>query len=116
MLRAEREEAMPRARAIASALLLFTGVAHLLYYFAGPGAAGGPGMAIFGGIYFGVGLALRLPAAWPLWLSVLLPGFGGLGGGGMLRESFDPVLALFVAIDVAVVACCLWLIVARRRA
>jgi len=107
---------MPRARTIASALLLFTGVAHLLYYFAGPGAAGGPGMAVFGLIYFALGLALRRPGAWPLWLSVLLPAVGGLGGSGMLRESFDPVLALFVAIDVAAVACCLWLIVTRRRA
>jgi hypothetical protein len=107
---------MPRARTIASALLLFTGVAHLVHYFAGPGAADGPGMAVFGGIYFALGLALRLPAAWPLWLSVLLPGVGGLGGSAALRESFDPIMALFVAIDVVVVACCLWLIVSRRHA
>jgi hypothetical protein len=107
---------MPRARTIASALLLFTGVAHLVYSFAGPGAADGPGMAVFGGIYFALGLALRLPAAWPLWLSVLLPGVGGLGGSAALRESFDPIMALFVAIDVVVVACCLWLIVSRRHA
>jgi hypothetical protein len=73
-------------------------------------------MAVFGVIYFALGLALRRPGAWPLWLSVLLPAVGGLGGSQLLRESFDPVLALFVAIDVAVVACCLWLIATRRRA
>ena len=107
---------MPGIRSVASALLLFTGVAHLAYYFAGPGAAGGPGMAAFGAIYFALGLALRRPGAWPLWLSVLLPGIGGLGGSQLLRQSFDLVMALFVAIDVAVVACCGWLIAARRRA
>jgi hypothetical protein len=41
---------------------------------------------------------------------------GGLGGAGLLRQSFDPVLALFVVIDVLVVACCVWLLLARRRA
>jgi hypothetical protein len=107
---------MPKGRTIASALLLFTGVCHLLVYFAGPGAAGGPGVAVFGAIYFVLGLALRQQATWPLWLSVLFPGIGGLVGGWMLRGGFFPVVALFVAIDVAVVVCCVWLIVSRRRA
>jgi hypothetical protein len=107
---------MPGVRTIASALLLLTGVAHLGSALAGPGAASGTATAVFGVIYLALGLALRLPAAWPLWLSVLLPGLGGLGGSAELRKSFEPVMALFVTIDVAVVACCLWLIVARRRA
>ena len=105
---------MPRARAIASALLLFTGVTHLLYYVAG--TAQGAGMAVFGVIYFALGLALRRPGRWPLWLALLLPAIGGLGGSQLLRAGFDPVLALFVAIDVAVVACCLGLIVRRSAA
>ncbi len=107
---------MPRARTIASALLLFTGAAHLLYAFAGSGATAGPATALFGGIYLALGLVLRLPAAWPLWLSVLLPALGGLGGIGALLESFEPVMALFVAIDVVVVGCGVRLIVARRGA
>lgn len=106
---------MPRARSIASGLLLFTGVAHLLYYFAGPGAAQGPGMAIFGVIYFALGILLRRPGRWPLWLATVLPALGGLGGAGQLRESFDPVMALFVAIDLAAVGACLSLL-ARRSA
>jgi len=106
---------MHRARTIASALLLFTGVAHLVKYFASSGADGA-GMAVFGVIYFALGVLLRRPGAWPLWLAAVLPAVGGLGGSGLLRESFDPVLALFVAIDVGVVACCIWLLVARRRA
>lgn len=105
---------MQRARAIASALLLFTGAAHLARYFAASGADGA-GMAAFGGIYFALGLALRWPGAWPLWLAVVLPTVGGLGGAGLLRARFDPVLALFVAIDVVVVACCIGLL-ARRPA
>jgi hypothetical protein len=106
---------MHRARTVASALLLFTGFAHLVKYFASSGADG-PGMAVFGVIYFVLGVALRAPGAWPLWLAVALPALGGLGGSGLLREHFDPVLALFVAIDVVVVVCCVGLLVARRRA
>lgn len=107
---------MPRARSIASALLLFTGVAHLLHYLLGTDAAQGPGMAVFGVIYFSLGLLLRRPERWPLWLALVLPAIGGLGGAGLLRDRFDPVLGLFVAIDVAVVLCCLSLIASRSRA
>lgn len=106
---------MHRARTIASGLLLFTGVAHLVQYLITSGA-GGPGLAVFGVIYFVLGLLLRRPGAWPLWLAVALPALGGLGGSSLLREHFDPVLALFVAIDVVVVGCCLWLLIARRQA
>jgi hypothetical protein len=106
---------MHPARTVASALLLFTGVAHLVKYFASSGADGA-GMAVFGGIYFALGVLLRRPGAWPLWLAAALPAVGGLGGAGLLRQSFDPVLALFVVIDVLVVACCVWLLLARRRA
>jgi len=106
---------MHPARTIASALLLFTGVAHLVKYFVSSGADGA-GMAVFGVIYFALGVLLRRPGAWPLWPAAALPALGGLGGFGLLRASFDPVLALFVAIDVVVVACCVWLLVARRRA
>jgi hypothetical protein len=105
---------MHRARTIASGLLLFTGVAHLVHYAVSSGA-GGPGLAVFGVIYFVLGLLLRRPGAWPLWLAVALPAVGGLGGSSLLRTNFDPILALFVAIDVAVVACCLWLLLTRRQ-
>jgi hypothetical protein len=106
---------MHRLRALASGLLLFTGVAHVAQYFATSGADG-PGMAVFGAIYFGIGVLLRLPGTWPLWLAVALPAVGGLGGSQLLREHIDPVLALFVAIDLVVVGSCLWLLVAHRRA
>ena len=106
---------MRRARTIASALLLFTGVAHLVKYVASSGADGA-GMAVFGVIYFALGVLLRRPEAWPLWPAAVLPALGGIGGAGLLRAQFDPVLALFVAIDVVVVACCIGLIAARRRA
>ena len=106
---------MHRARTIASGLLLFTGVAHLVQYFLSSGA-GALGVAVFGVIYLVLGLLLRRPGAWPLWLAVALPALGGLGGTLQLREHFDPVFALFVAIDVAVVGCCLWLLLTRRQA
>ena len=107
---------MPQARKLASALMLFTGVAHVLYVLVAGEAGGGTGAAVAGLIYFGIGLALRRPGAWPLWLGALLPALGGLGGTQLVLQRFDAVLLLFVAIDVVVVACCAWLLVMRVRA
>jgi hypothetical protein len=104
---------MDRARTIAMGLLLFTGVAHVVKYFA-DGAAE-TGMAVFGAIYFVLGVLLRRPGRWPLWLAAVLPAVGGLGGSAQLGQHFDPVMALFVAIDVVVVACCVYLLFARRQ-
>jgi hypothetical protein len=107
---------MPQARKLASALMLFSGVAHVLYVLVAGEASGGTGAAVAGLIYFGIGLALRRPGAWQLWLGALLPALGGLGGTQLVLQRFDAVLLLFVAIDVVVVACCAWLLVARARA
>lgn len=107
---------MPKSRKLASALMLFTGVAHVVYVLVAGEAGGGAGAALAGVVYFGIGLALRRPGAWPLWLGALLPALGGLGGTQLIRERFDPVLLLFVAIDVVVVACCIRLLATRTRA
>ncbi len=104
---------MSQPRKLASALLLFTGVAHLLYVLVAGDAGGGAGSAIAGVIYFGSGLALRRPGAWPLWLGAVLPALGGLGGVQLLLARFDPVMLLFVGIDVVVVACCIHGLVKR---
>ena len=107
---------MPQARKLASALMLFTGVAHVVYVLVAGEAGGGAGAALAGVIYFGIGLALRRPGAWSLWLGALLPALGGLGGARLILQRFDAVLLLFVAIDVVVVACCVYLLATRARA
>ncbi len=107
---------MEPARKLASALLLFTGVAHLLHVLVEGEAAGGAGAALAGLVYLGVGLALRRPGAWPLWLGALLPALGGLGGTQLILARFNAVTLLFVLIDVAVVGCCVHLLATRRRA
>ncbi len=107
---------MPSARKLASGLLLFTGVAHVLYVLVAGEAGGGAGSAIAGGIYFAIGFALRTAARWPVWLGAILPALGGLGGVQVLLASFDPVMLLFVLIDVVVVACCVSLLVKRASA
>jgi hypothetical protein len=104
---------MSQPRKLASALMLFTGVAHLVYVLVAGEAGGGAGAAIAGVVYFGIGLALRRPGAWPLWLGAILPALGGLGGVQLLLARFDPVMLLFVAIDVVVVACCIHGLVKR---
>jgi hypothetical protein len=107
---------MSQVRKLASALMLFTGVAHVVYVLVAGEAGGGAGAALAGVIYLGSGLALRRPGAWPLWPGALLPALGGLGGTQLVLQRFDPVLLLFVAIDVVVVGCCVYLLATRARA
>jgi hypothetical protein len=107
---------MPPARKLASALMLFTGVAHVAYVLLAGEAGGGAGAALAGVIYCGIGLALRRPGVWPLWLGALLPALGGLGGTQLILQRYDAVLLLFVAIDVVVVGCCVYLLATRARA
>jgi hypothetical protein len=106
---------MAQARKLASALMLFTGVAHVVYVLVAGEAGGGSGAALAGVVYLGIGFALRRPGAWPLWLGALLPALGGLGGTQLVLQRFDVVLLLFVAIDVVVVACCVYLLATRAR-
>jgi hypothetical protein len=94
---------MTGPRSIASALLLFTGVAHVAEFALRSHA---PPMLIAGIVYLALGLWLRRPGRIALWASLLLPAIGGLGGLQGLRATFDPILAVMVAIDAAVVVCC----------
>jgi hypothetical protein len=99
------------ARSLASALLLFTGVAHAAEWALRSHAAP---MLVFGAVYFALGLWLRRPGKAPLVASIALPALGGLGGAQQLAAApaVDPVLAGMVAIDAIVVVCC---ILAWRR-
>ena len=95
-------------RAIASSLLLFTGVAHAAEY--GLRSHALP-MLVFGAIYFALGLWLRRAGKAPLIASALLPALGGFGGAQQLLAAtgaIDPILAGMVAIDAVVVVCCVW--------
>lgn len=92
-------------RALASGLLLFTGVLHAAEY--GLRSHALP-MLVFGAIYFALGLWLRRAGKAPLIASVVLPALGGgLGVPGLLAAPvLDLVLAAMVAIDAVVVVCC----------
>ncbi len=94
---------MSNLRSLASALLIFTGVAHLAEFALRSHAAV---MAVAGVVYLALGLWLRRPGRLALWASLLLPALGGLGGFQQLRQAFDPILAAMVAIDAVVVVCC----------
>jgi len=105
---------MAEARSVGSALLLLSGVAHLVHVLVAGEAAGGVGAALAGVVYFGIGLALRRPERWPLWLGAVLPALGGLGGTQLVFARFNAVTLLFVMVDVVVVACCVRLLAVRR--
>ena len=92
-------------RAIASGLLLFTGVAHVAENLL---RSHDPGMLVAGAIYFAIGLWLRRAGKPPLIAGALLPALGGsLGAQRLLAApTIDPALGVMVAIDAVVVVCC----------
>lgn len=101
---------MSDSRNIASLLLLLTGVGHAVQGVLGEGAA----MAGFGILYLVVGLLLRRPGNLGLWLGAIAPLPGVLAGVPLVAGSGDPLLAAYVAIDIAVVAICVRLLVRGR--
>jgi hypothetical protein len=90
--------------------MLLNGVAHVVHGFLG----GGVIMFVFGAIYLGVGLMLRREGALGIWLGAILPLPGALAGGQVALTSGDPQIAAYVAINVTVVAICVWLLIQRR--
>ncbi len=102
---------MSGPRSVASLLMLLNGVAHVVHGFLDAAVI----MYVFGAIYLGVGLVLRREGVLGVWLGALLPLPGALAGGQAALASGDPLIAAYVAINVTVVAICIWLLVQRRR-
>lgn len=106
---------MPNIRALASGLMLLSGVTHVTQLFIYGAHGHVVGAALFGLAYFGIGLALRGTSRWALWLGAVLPSIGGvLGVVRFTALHANPFSVFHVGIDLIVVPICVWLLVRDR--
>jgi hypothetical protein len=100
------------SRRIAAALMLLSGVTHVAQLAVYPAHAHVVTAALFGVLYFAIGLYLAGPARAALWCGALFPLIGGsLGIYRFIVLQPNPFTVLHVIIDVAVIAICVRLLV-----
>lgn len=106
----------PAPRTTAAVLMLISGVTHVVQLAFYPGEKSALGASVFGAIYFVIGLLLLGRKRYPLWLGALLPSIGGaLGVWRFIGMHRNPFSVFHVLIDLVVVPCCIWLLVASSR-
>jgi hypothetical protein len=105
---------MSDLRALASWLLLGTGLVHVAEFFWLGMSEAAAGLGIFGVAYLAVGAWLRGIGKPALIAGIVVPTLGGLGGVQALATSFDPLMLAYVVVDLAVVVLCIQLL--RRPA
>jgi hypothetical protein len=100
-----------RPRKVAAILMLVSGVTHISQLFVYGTAGHVLGAAVFGVVYLALGLLLLGQSRVVLWLAVILPAIGGILG--VLRFATvqaNPFSVFHVAVDLVVVAICLYLL------
>ncbi len=108
----------PRARRVAAALMLVSGVTHVAQLFFYPENVSARAASVFGAIYFALGLYLSLGRGRAaLWLTAILPSIGGaLGVWRFFQLHRNPFSVFHVAVDLIVVPCCIYLLARRNGA
>ncbi|MDR3414894.1 MAG: hypothetical protein P4L83_01795 [Nevskia sp.] len=101
-------------RRIAAGLMLLSGATHVAQLWVYPGQADVIGAAVFGALYFLLGLYLLQPKRAALWCAIVFPLIGGsLGLYRYLMVRPNPFSLFHVAVDVAVIALCVSLLLRR---
>jgi len=109
-------EAHSPRRRFAAALMLVSGVTHVTQLLVYPGQADVVGAAMFGALYFLLGLYLMQPKRAPLWCATILPLIGGsLGLYRYLVVRPNPFSLWHVGIDAAVIGICVSLLLRRQQ-
>lgn len=102
---------MTRLRMLAAILMLVSGVTHVIQIFVYGTEFSVLFAAIYGGMYFFIGLGLLRNARIALWLGAILPAIGGILG--IYRYFFlhsNPFSVFHVLIDFIVVPSCIYLL------
>lgn len=103
---------MINLRALAAALLLLSGVAHVAVIAGDPMTGTAAVVGGFGIVYFLIGLLLfRVEGRAELWAGVIVPAIGGtLGVLNAKPGSATTASLTMLAVDVVVPLICLWLL------
>ena len=104
-----------RPRSLAAVLMLISGVTHVAQLFVYGTAGHVIGAALFGVVYFVIGLGLSGRSRWPLWAGTVLPTIGGvLGIVRFTTMHANPFSVFHVCIDLVVVPLCIYLLRTER--
>lgn len=109
------QAAISPARKFAAGLMMLSGVTHVAQLAVYKAEAHVVTAAVFGLLYFSIGLYLLRPKRAALWCAVLFPLIGGsLGIYRFLVLQPNPFTVLHVIIDIAVISTCVWLLLRRK--
>jgi hypothetical protein len=104
-------------RKVAAVLMLLSGVTHVAQLAVYPAHAHVVTAAVFGLLYFSIGLYLLQPARAALWCGAIFPLIGGsLGIYRFIVLQPNPFTVFHVIVDVAVIAICVRLLVRKGEA
>jgi len=114
-LEVQMEQALSPARKLAAGLMLISGVTHVAQLAVYPAHAHVVTAAIFGLLYFSIGLYLLRPKRAALWCAALFPLIGGsLGIYRFIVLQPNPFTVFHVIIDIAVISICVRLLLKRE--
>ena len=106
---------MKTLRLIAGALLVITGVLHVVGYFQAPDDPASIGTLVFGFIYGTIGVLLFTKKLYPVYLGLILPLIGMTTV--LIKFGFPALksmMTLLLLIDVVVIVICAYLILKRK--
>jgi uncharacterized membrane protein HdeD (DUF308 family) len=104
-------------RKLAAALMLLSGVTHVAQLAVYPAHAHVVTAAVFGVLYFAIGLYLLQPKRAALWCGALFPLIGGsLGIYRFIALQPNPFTVFHVIIDLVVIAICVRLLLQKPAA
>lgn len=108
---------IPASRKLAATLMLLSGVTHVAQLAVYRAEAHVVTAAVFGLLYFSIGLYLLQPPRGALWCAALFPLIGGsLGIYRFIVLQPNPFTVFHVLIDLAVIALCVRLLLQKPAA
>ena len=111
------EQALPPSRKLAAGLMMLSGVTHVAQLAVYRAEAHVVTAAVFGLLYFCLGLYLLRPKRAALWCAALFPLIGGsLGIYRFIVLQPNPFTVLHVLIDIVVISICVSLLLRRGAA
>ena len=109
------EPVLSPARKLAASLMLLSGVTHVAQLAVYPAHAHVVTAAVFGLLYFSIGLYLLRPKRAALWCAALFPLIGGsLGIYRFIVLQPNPFTVFHVIIDIVVISICVRLLLRRE--
>jgi len=107
---------MKPIRYLATGLLLFSGILHLYFAIKGPSDPNFVPALVFGIVYFTLGVLLILKKRFAIWLGFIIPIIPLASSPFMVDfKNLDALTIIVLAIDLAILICCLILLLNKNK-